>query len=90
MGRRRRRQFVQPLFSQDIIRLYHSLTLPVWMAHGVRGDFVDYTNKTLVQGRANWTVQVFPTGAMPHFEAKTAFVQSYDTFLAGAPAASAA
>jgi pimeloyl-ACP methyl ester carboxylesterase len=78
------------LFSQDIIRLYHSLTLPVWMVHGVRGDFVDYTNKTLVQGRANWTIQVFSTGAMPHFETKDAFVQAYDAFLAGVPAASPA
>ena len=77
------------LFSEDVIRLYHSLTLPVWMAHGVRGDFVDYTNKTLVQGRANWTIQIFPTGALPHFEAKDRFVQAYDAFLAAAPAASA-
>jgi hypothetical protein len=76
------------LFSQDIIRLYHSLTLPVWMAHGVRGDFVDYSNETLVKGRANWTIQVFPTGALPHFEAKGAFLQAYDAFLAGAPIAS--
>ncbi|WP_291860950.1 alpha/beta fold hydrolase [Bradyrhizobium sp.] len=78
------------LFSEGIIRIYHSLTLPVWMAHGVRGDFVDYTNKTVVQGRANWTIEVFPTGAMPHFEAKAAFITSYDAFLAGAPAASSA
>jgi pimeloyl-ACP methyl ester carboxylesterase len=78
------------LFSQDILRLYHSLTLPVWMAHGVRGDFVDYTNKTQVEGRANWTIQVFPTGAMPHFEVKAAFIEAYDTFLAGVPAASSA
>ncbi len=33
------------LFSQDILQIYHSLTMPVWMVHGVRGDFVDYTNK---------------------------------------------
>jgi len=72
------------LFSEDVIRLYHSLTLPVWMAHGVRGDFVDYSNKTLVAGRANWTIEVFPTGALPHFEARSAFVQAYDAFLAGA------
>jgi hypothetical protein len=76
------------LFSENIIRTYHSLTLPVWMVHGVRGDFVDYTNKTVVQGRANWTIQVFPTGAMPHFEQETAFVRAYDAFLAGIPAAS--
>jgi pimeloyl-ACP methyl ester carboxylesterase len=78
------------LFSEDIIRLYLSLTLPVWMAHGMRGDFVDYSNETLVQGRANWTIQVFPTGAMPHFEAKNEFVKAYDAFLAGIPAASPA
>ena len=78
------------LFSEDIIRIYHSLTLPVWMSHGVRGDFVDYTNKTEVEGRANWTIQVFPTGAMPHFEAKAEFIAAYDAFLAGAPSASSA
>lgn len=78
------------LFSENIIRLSHSLTLPVWMAHGVRGDFVDYTNKTVVEGRANWTIKVFPIGAMPHFETKDAFVKAYDEFLAGVPAVSPA
>jgi pimeloyl-ACP methyl ester carboxylesterase len=78
------------LFSEDIMRIYHSLTLPVWMSHGVRGDFVDYSNKAQVADRANWTIEVFPTGAMPHFEAKAAFVRSYDAFLAGVPAASPA
>ncbi|WP_375412386.1 alpha/beta fold hydrolase [uncultured Bradyrhizobium sp.] len=76
------------LFSEDIIRIYHSLTLPVWMSHGVRGNFVDYSKKTLVQGRANWTIQVFPTGAMPHFEARDAFVRAFDAFLAGVSPAS--
>ena len=76
------------LFSEDVIRLYHSLTLPVWMSHGVRGDFVDYSAKTQVADRANWTIQVFPTGAMPHFEAKDAFIQAYDAFLARVSAAS--
>jgi pimeloyl-ACP methyl ester carboxylesterase len=77
------------LFSQDILKIYQSLTLPVWMTHGVRGDFVDYSNKTSVQDRANWTIEVFQTGAMPHFEATDAFIQSYDAFLAGAAAAAA-
>ena len=58
------------LFSEDITRIYHSLTLPVWMSHGVRGDFVDYSGKAQVEGRANWTIRVFETGAMPHFEAQ--------------------
>jgi pimeloyl-ACP methyl ester carboxylesterase len=76
------------LFSEDALRIYQSLTLPVWMSHGVRGDFVDYSNKTVVEGRANWTIEVFKTGAMPHFEAREAFIRSYDAFLAraGAPA----
>jgi pimeloyl-ACP methyl ester carboxylesterase len=71
------------LFSEGISRIYHSLTLPVWMSHGVRGDFVDYSNKTQVQGRANWTIRIFHTGAMPHFEAKAEFISAYDAFLAG-------
>ena len=75
------------LFSQDIMKIYQSLTLPVWMTHGVRGDFVDYSNKTAVAGRANWTIEVFQTGAMPHFEARDAFIASYDAFLARASAA---
>jgi pimeloyl-ACP methyl ester carboxylesterase len=70
------------LFSQDALRIYQSLTLPVWMSHGERGDFVDYSNKTVVEGRANWTIEVFHTGAMPHFEAREAFIRSYDAFLA--------
>ena len=74
------------LFSQDALRIYQSLTLPVWMSHGVRGDFVDYSNKSVVEGRANWTIEVFQTGAMPHFEAKEAFIRSYDAFLARADA----
>jgi hypothetical protein len=75
------------LFSEDITRIYHSLTLPVWMCHGVRGDFVDYTNKSQVEGRANWTIRVFDTGAMPHFEAEAEFITAYDAFLAGVPSA---
>ena len=51
------------------------------MSHGVRGDFVDYSDKSRVQDRANWIIEVFQTGAMPHFEVKEAFVQSYDAFL---------
>jgi pimeloyl-ACP methyl ester carboxylesterase len=78
------------LFSEDITRIYHSLTLPVWMSHGVRGDFVDYSNKTQVEGRANWTIRVFQTGAMPHFEAEAEFIAAYDAFLAGVPSASPA
>jgi pimeloyl-ACP methyl ester carboxylesterase len=77
------------LFSEGIAKIYHSLTLPVWMSHGVRGDFVDYSNKTQVEGRANWSIRVFPTGAMPHFEVTTDFIAAYDAFLAGVSVSSA-
>ena len=60
---------------------------PVWMSHGIRGDFVDYTGKAQVEGRANWTIRVFDTGAMPHFEAEAEFIAAYDSFLAGVPSA---
>jgi alpha-beta hydrolase superfamily lysophospholipase len=74
------------LFSQDALRLYLALTLPVWMSHGVRGDFVDYSAKSSVERRANWNITVFQTGAMPHFESRDAFIAAYDAFLAGVPA----
>lgn len=70
------------LFSKDILRFYHALTLPVWMSHGVRGDFVDYGAKSSVEGRPNWRIDVFQTGAMPHMEAEAAFIARYDAFLA--------
>ena len=69
------------LFSQEILSIYQSLTLPVWMAHGVRGDFVNYKNKHAVEQLANWQVDVFQTGALPHFEVPDQFVQAYEAFL---------
>ncbi|MBB4197117.1 alpha/beta hydrolase [Rhodoblastus sphagnicola] len=69
------------LFSKDALLLYKRLTHPVWMAHGVRGDFVDYRHETQVQGRANWRFNVFPTGAFPHFERLDAVTSAYDGFL---------
>lgn len=70
------------LFSLDIQSIYRSLTLPVWMAHGVRGDFTDYTKAPSFASKPNWTVEVFQTGAMPHFEMLDAVTRSYDAFLA--------
>jgi len=70
------------LFSTDILTIYEKLRLPVWMAHGVRGDFVDYRHKSRVAGRANWTIVQFDTGAFPHFEVLDQVVSSYDQFLA--------
>jgi hypothetical protein len=54
------------------------------MVHGVRGDFQDYRLARLVDERANWTVQVFQSGALPHFEQPQAFIEAYEAFLSGA------
>jgi pimeloyl-ACP methyl ester carboxylesterase len=72
------------MFSTDIHTVYEQLTLPVWMSHGVRGDFVDYRGKRLVEGRTNWCFDVFATGAMPYFEVPQQFNMAYDAFLASA------
>ena len=71
------------LFSADIHTLYEQLEMPVWMSHGVRGDFTDYRNKTIVEGRPNWHFSVFPTGALPYFELPDRFCEAYDGFLSG-------
>jgi len=76
------------LFSADIGRVYDRLTLPVWLAHGVRGDFTDYGAKARFADRPNWRFEVFQTGALPHFETGAAFLARYDAFLAGIDAVS--
>ena len=73
------------LFSGDINSLYERLTLPVWMVHGTRGDFVDYRLKSTVAGRPNWQISVMPTGALPYFELPERFTADWENFLAGLP-----
>jgi pimeloyl-ACP methyl ester carboxylesterase len=70
------------LFSNDIHRVYDALEMPVWLSHGVRGDFTDYRRTRSFAGRGNWTIEAFDTGALPHFEQPAAFLASYDAFLA--------
>jgi len=70
------------LFSAKALRIYQALSMPVWMAHGVRGDFVDYQAKHEVEGLPNWSVNVFETGALPHFEQPEKVIAAYEDFLA--------
>ncbi|MEL6063116.1 MULTISPECIES: alpha/beta fold hydrolase [unclassified Methylobacterium] len=70
------------LFPTDATRLYERLRLPVWMLHGVRGDFVDYRHVPRVAGRPNWRVETLPTGAFPHFERPGTVTTAYEAFLA--------
>ena len=69
------------LFSADITRVYESLTGPVWMSHGVRGDFVDYRGAAAMKSRPNWRFDVFQTGALPHLEVPETVIAAYDDFL---------
>lgn len=69
------------LFSADISSVYQALTMPVWMVHGVRGDFVDYTDKASYAHHPHWTFDVMSTGAMPYFERLEEFTSLYETFL---------
>jgi pimeloyl-ACP methyl ester carboxylesterase len=69
------------LFSGDISNVYGALKLPIWMSHGVRGDFTDYSWTGNVERKSNWTIHEFPTGALPYFEMRSLFVQRYETFL---------
>lgn len=75
------------LFSADVHTLYDGMTQPVWMSHGVRGDFTDYRGKTFLEGRPNWTFTIFQTGALPYFEVPDEFFRAFDRFLAGTPTA---
>jgi pimeloyl-ACP methyl ester carboxylesterase len=70
------------MFSTDIHSVYRQVAQPVWMSHGVRGDFVDYRGKSVVTDRAHWRFDVFATGAMPYFELPQDFDATYDGFLA--------
>lgn len=69
------------LFSADIHTVYERLEMPVWMSHGVRGDFTDHRGKVIVEARPNWHFSVFPTGALPYFELLREFCIAYDQFL---------
>jgi pimeloyl-ACP methyl ester carboxylesterase len=75
------------MFSADIHTVYEALRQPAWVAHGVRGDFADYRELSIVQGRPNWQVSVYQAGAIPYFEVPQAFFAASDGFLAQMTAA---
>jgi len=75
------------MFSADIHTVYEALRQPVWVAHGVRGDFTDYRGLSIMQGKPNWQISVYQTGAIPYFEVPQAFFPALDHFLAQQPTA---
>lgn len=71
------------LFSADIGSLYDALRLPVWVSMATRGDFTDYRQRRVLEGRPNWRFRALDAGALPFFEPQVAFIAEYDRFLAG-------
>ena len=69
------------LFSADILSVYESLTMPVWLSHGMRGDFTDYRGRRWLEGHGNWRFSVYPTGALPFFELPERFIADLDAFI---------
>jgi len=73
------------LFSRDVRALYESLEMPVWLAHGTRGDFADFSEADWARAQQHWRVEAFDTGALPHFEQPDRFLASYERFLREPP-----
>ncbi len=71
------------LFSTDIRDVYEALEMPVWLAHGTRGDFRDFGGAAWTFERDNWQVDAFETGALPFYEQPDEFLPRLDRFLAG-------
>jgi pimeloyl-ACP methyl ester carboxylesterase len=69
------------LFSADLHSVYRRLVQPVFIAHGVRGDFTNYGQAGMISSRPNCRLSVYPTGALPYFETLDAFCADYDAFL---------
>ncbi|WP_324134736.1 alpha/beta hydrolase [Bosea sp. (in: a-proteobacteria)] len=73
------------LFSPDIRAVYEALELPVWLAHGTRGSFSDFSEAGWTMTRPNWELTSFDTGAFPHFQSPDAFLPRLDSFLGALP-----
>lgn len=71
------------LFSKDVRLLYESLELPVWVPHGTRGDFKDFSESEWARALDNWTFDAFTTGALPHWEKPKEFEVGLRRWLEG-------
>ncbi len=69
------------LFTQGIAERYALIEPPVWLAHGVRGEFADFGGLSRIGPPAHWSWDTFGTGAMPHLEAPRLFISRYEAFL---------
>jgi hypothetical protein len=69
------------LFSANIPLGYQAVRQPVWMCHGTRGDFTDYSRREAIEGHENWQITEYDAGALPYFEVGVAFFDRYRQFL---------
>lgn len=69
------------LFTRGVAQLYRRLRVPVWLAHGTRGEFADFDGVERLGPLAHWRRDRFDTGALPYFEALRDFGLLYDAFL---------
>ena len=69
------------LFSADIHRIYKSLTQPVWLSRGVRGNATDVRALRWLGPAHPWRQTIFATGGMPFFEMQEAFAAELADFL---------
>ena len=72
------------MFSSDITRVYDQLTQPIWMSHGVRGDFVDYRGKDRYSKHEQWRFRIYESGALPYFEMPEIFIDELKRFISHA------
>lgn len=77
------------LFAADVAAVYERLTLPVWVPHGTRGDFKDFSDTAWAEATGRWRFTPYPTGALPFFERPADFLRDFRAFL-DAPHAAAA
>lgn len=68
------------LFAADIRDVYEALELPVWLGHGTRGDFADFSGSGWAERRANWHVLAYDGGALPWFDVPEEFLADLAAF----------
>jgi pimeloyl-ACP methyl ester carboxylesterase len=71
------------LFTRGVAHLYAQLPQPVWMLHGLRGEFAKVDGLQRFSPAGRWTIESIDAGAMPYFERLDEFAQRYDAFLSG-------
>lgn len=77
------------LFSRDIRAVYEAVPHPVWLTHGTRGAFRDFTEARWAKEAKGWAVDAFESGALPHLEHPAAFAEGLRVFLGEGPVARA-